>query len=354
VSANARANDARAAVMIDYAFESAPEPGATTPVDEGVRWLRMPLPFSLSHINLWLLEDAPGPTIVDTGIAGKKTRGLWRTVLGESPSSANPSRVIVTHMHPDHVGSAGWLCEEFGIELWMTRSEYLMCRVLVADEGPPPSEATDFYNAAGYAPDQLARYAKRFGGFGHAVNPLPNSYHRLTHGQRVQIGDDNWQVICGFGHSPEHACLFSERRNILIAGDQLLPTISSNISVWPTEPDGNPLRDWLDSCRRLRDVLPADVLVLPAHGKPFRGAHERLTALIEEHETGLQSLRELCRTPKRAIDVFPALFKSRISDENLVMATGEAVAHLNYLIAARQVSAKTDAGGVRHYQTIRE
>lgn len=338
--------------IIDYAFNQAPAAGTTTRIDAGIRWLRMPLPFALSHINLWLLDDAPGPTIVDTGIGGKKTRELWLDIFDNKPGAPTPSRVIVTHMHPDHVGCAGWLCDEFGIELWMTVTEYLMCRVLASDSGSPPSEAVNFYHAAGYSADQLERYAELFGGFGRAVTPLPKSFRRLRHGQSISVGNDEWQVICGYGHSPEHACLFSASRNTLIAGDQLLPTISSNISVWPTEPGSNPLQEWLDSCRRLRSVLPADVLVLPAHGKPFRGAHERLTALIDEHETSLDRLLELCTSRKRAIDVFPALFRAKITESNLVMATGEAIAHLNYLIATGRVATTMDDDGVRYYQTV--
>ena len=339
---------------IEYAFDQAPAPGATTRIDAGIQWLRMPLPFALSHINLWLLDDTPGPTIIDTGIGGEKTRELWLDIFKNNTGAPGPSRVIVTHMHPDHVGSAGWLCNEYGIELWMTVTEFLMCRVLVADSGPPPSEAIDFYKAAGFSADQSERYREMFGGFGRAVTPLPNSFRRLRHDQRIAIGGDEWQVICGYGHSPEHACLYSASRNALIAGDQLLPTISSNISVWPTEPDANPLREWLESCRRLRSVLPADVLVLPAHGKPFRGAHARLTALIDEHETSLDRLVKLCARPMRAVDVFPALFKARITDSNLVMATGEALAHLNYLVAEGRISATMDADGVRYYRTVKD
>jgi len=169
---------------------------------------------------------------------------------------------------------------------------------------------------------------------------------------RVRIGEHEWEVVVGRGHSPEHACLFCRELNLLIAGDQILPTISSNVSVYPTEPAANPLAHWFESLRKFRALLPADVLVLPAHGEPFTGAHLRLEALVEEHETGLTRLMDICREPRRALDVFPALFKSRITDRNLIMAAGEAVSHLNYLVEKGEMTVSKDADGVNWYQVL--
>jgi glyoxylase-like metal-dependent hydrolase (beta-lactamase superfamily II) len=183
------------------------------------------------------------------------------------------------------------------------------------------------------------------------VAPLPEAYRRLREGDRLHFAGHTWDVLVGRGHSVEHACFFDAERKLFISGDQLLPTISSNVSVYPTEPEADPLRDWLDSLRMLQARLPEDVLVLPAHGKPFRGAHGRLDALIKEHLDGCDALLELCREPKRALDAFPALFKSKISDGNLIMATGEAVAHLNYLIAEGEIDRETDQDGVNWYRS---
>jgi glyoxylase-like metal-dependent hydrolase (beta-lactamase superfamily II) len=169
----------------------------------------------------------------------------------------------------------------------------------------------------------------------------------------IRIGEDSWRVIVGRGHSPEHACLYCESRNILISGDQILPTISSNVSVYPREPLANPLADWFESLQRLKRELDEEVLVLPSHGRPFRGAHIRLDELIDEHEDGLQKLRRLCRQPQRAVDVFPALFKSRITEKNLIMAAGEAIAHLNYLVQAGEMTCEQGHGGVKSYQMAR-
>jgi glyoxylase-like metal-dependent hydrolase (beta-lactamase superfamily II) len=196
----------------------------------------------------------------------------------------------------------------------------------------------------------MGLYIDRFGSFGRVVSPLPQSYQRLQEGQELEIGEYRWRIIVGTGHSVEHACLYSEEDNVLISGDQVLPTISSNVGVWPTEPAANPLADWFASLKRLRDLLPDDVLVLPSHGKPFRGVKQRLEALVTEHEDGLAQLRALCSEPRRAVDVFPALFKGPVNDNNLIMAVSEAVAHLNYLVYAGEMEVDTDNHGINWYR----
>ncbi|MBT8101083.1 MAG: MBL fold metallo-hydrolase [Gammaproteobacteria bacterium] len=338
-------------MCVVYEYDTRPEFGQTQPVADGIDWLRMPLPFMLGHINLWLLDDGDGFAIVDTGVFVDDCRDVWTTLLDTSRSNQALTRVIVTHLHPDHAGCAGWLARENDVELWMTRSEYLLCRILVADTGrQAPQAGLRFYRAAGFSEDAIERYQNRFGMFGKYVAALPESYRRMQDSDRVAIGDADWEVIVGRGHSPEHACLFNASSNIVISGDQLLPTISSNVSVHPTEPMANPLHDWLDSLQIMKDRLPDDVLVLPAHGKPFRGAHARLDALIEEHRQGLDKLHTLCAEPRRAVDTFEALFKSRISDGNLIMATGEAIAHLNYLTATGELERSTDGDDVHWYR----
>jgi len=338
-------------VKIHFPFDSRPETGQVQDVVAGLKWLRLPLPFMLNHINVWLLRDGDGWALVDTGIFTNTTREVWKhvfeTVLGRAPIT----RLLVTHLHPDHVGCAGWLARKFDIELWMPRDEYLLCRVLVADTGKPaPPEGVRFYSAAGFTKESLDRYQENFGAFGRVVSPLPESYRRLRDGMTIQIGDHHWEIIIGRGHSPEHACLFCRELNLLISGDQILPTISSNVSVHPTEPAANPLGFWFDSLHMLKERLPADVLVLPSHGKPFHGAPVRLDQLISEHEDGLAKLRKHCLEPRRAVDVFPALFKSRINERNLIMAAGEAISHLNYLVEKGEMTINRDNAGVKWYQ----
>ena len=338
--------------VIQYEVANPPTIGESMEIAGGIRWLRMPLPFLLGHINLWLLPDGDEWVIIDTGLGSQATRDIWVDVLTRQLQARPVNRILVTHLHPDHVGCAGWLAERCHAPLWMSREEYLLCRILVEDtDKPVPSEAMTFYAQAGFPETALERYQKAFGSFGRMVSPLPQSYVRLFDGMRIKIDGREWKVIIGRGHSVEHACLYCEEMNILISGDQILPTISSNVSVYPTEPQANPLADWLDSLQMLKKVLPEDVLVLPAHGKPFRGAHVRLDELDTEHQTGLQKLRELCNSPIRAIDAFPALFRSEITSGNMIMATGEAIAHLRFLENRGEVRSWIGDDQVKRYQS---
>jgi glyoxylase-like metal-dependent hydrolase (beta-lactamase superfamily II) len=337
-----------------YEFGDRPEAGETMPVAPGIVWLRMPLPFALGHINLWLLREDNGWTIVDSGVFTEVTRNVWHKTFAGAMNDEPVRRVIATHLHPDHAGCAGWLTQKFGVDLWMPREEYLLCRILVADTGrPAPDAGIRFYKAAGFPPESMSQYQKMFGMFGRYVAPLPESYMRLKDGDTVRIGDGEGEVVIGRGHSPEHACLFCAELNVLISGDQLLPTISSNVSVYPTEPAANPLHDWIESLKAMKQRLPADVLVLPSHGKPFRGAQQRLQSLIDEHHDCLNDLETMCREPRRAVDVFPALFKGPINENNLIMATGESVAHLNYLLHAGRITVAADDERVKWYRAAR-
>jgi len=337
---------------ISYEYTERPDSGEVMQVVPGVKWLRMPLPFALGHINLWLLEDGDGWAIVDTGVCTKETQEVWERTFTDGMEGRRATQLIVTHLHPDHAGCAGWLADKLDVELQMSREEYLLCRILVSDTGrPAPDAGIRFYKAAGYSQKALDSYQERFGTFGKYVSRLPESYRRLQDGDVLSIGANEWQIVVGRGHSPEHACLYCADLNLLISGDQLLPTISSNVSVHPTEPAANPLSDWLTSLEELKERIPEDVLVLPAHGKPFRGAHARLNQLIHEHRTGLAELHGLCKEPKRAIDTFPALFKAKITGSNLMFATGESIAHLNYLLNTHQMTVETNKDGVHWYQS---
>ena len=341
----------RAENPLRYPQERIPSAGELIEAAPGVFWVRMPLPFQLDHINLWLLEEDDGWTLVDTGVATDEVKSLWRQIFVDRLKGKPIKRLIVTHLHPDHVGLAGWFTRKWGIELEMSRTDFLLCRNLVLDTGrEAPKEALDFYRAAGIGRRGLESYSKRFGGFGERVHRLPDIFRRLKEGDEMTIGGRRWRVVIGSGHAPEHVCLYCEEAKILISGDQVLPRISSNVSVHPTEAYENPLQDWIDSCHRLRANLPGDLLVLPAHNEPFYGLHARLSQLIEGHEEGLAKLHDLLAEPKRAIDVFPALFKREIGPEVFFMATGESLAHLNCLIGRGRATVERDEKGVDWYR----
>ncbi len=315
---------------LDFPIDEVPKNGTLFSIQKDIHWVRMPLPMDLNHINLWIIGSKEECTLVDSGMFLEDVKNAWSDLIDKEKLSFK--RVIVTHMHPDHIGLAGWFTSNFNIPLYMSRTDYLQCRVLAADTGNNvPHEAIDFYTQAGLSESQIKAYVERFGFFGSMIHRLPNSFNRLKDGDRIILNNESWEIIDGKGHTMEHLCLLSKDKNIFIAGDQLLPKITSHVGVFPTEPEANPLEDWLNSCKKLLDKLPEDVLVLPAHGRPFVGAHKRLNTIINHHETSLDKLLDFLSEPKRSVDVFSVLFKRKIDDGNFLMATGESIAHLNCL-----------------------
>jgi len=334
--------------------------GSAVAVADGVLWLRMPVSESLPWINVWAIEDGEGWALIDTGLRSRRTEYAWDMAFPGVLQGRPITRVFATHMHPDHCGMAGWIAEHHKVRLWMTRLEYLSCRRLTADTGRPvPFEAESFYRAAAWDDAALDHYRSQFGGFGRAIHPLPEVFTRIADGDRVTIGRYEWRVVVGSGHSPEHACLYCPDLKLFISGDQVLPKISSNVSVYPTEPDANPLEEWLASLARLKERVPDDVLVLPAHGSPFHGLHSRIDRLISGHHLALERLERSLSSPCRAIDAFPALFARAITPDFLFMATGESIAHLTYLVRTGRAVAKVDSDGVTwwhsaHQQRVQE
>lgn len=340
---------------LQYPWPEPPQTGRTLEVAPGVMWMRMPMPSALNHINVWALRDLdpqgrPGWCVVDTGMFTPPTVAAWEQLLDpQGDLQGLPVvRVVVTHMHPDHVGMAGWLTRRFDVPLWMSRLEYLHCRVLVNDTGRPvPAEGRSFYQQAGWNSEHMAAYERRFGDFGRAIDRLPESFCRLHDAQVIQMAGSSYEVVIGRGHSPEHVCLYNRQDGVLISGDQVLPKISSNVSVYPTEPHADPLSDWLASIAHLRSHIAPDVLVLPAHNLPFRGLHQRLNALEAGTHKALGQLLGALDQPRRVIDVFGALFSRPITDAHLwSLATGESLAHLNHLLGQHQIHSWLDAQGV--------
>ena len=338
---------------LTYPFgRSGPDPGVLTEVADGIGWARSPVPGSLGHINLWLLDEGDDFTIVDTGLDMPAAREPWETLLAGPLAGRPVRRIVVTHFHPDHIGLAGWLSERFDAPLWMTRGEWLFARMLTHDvRDAPPREAVDYWRAAGWDEDRIAaEAAKGWGRFASAVSPVPVSYVRMQEGDKVRIGAREWRVVIGSGHSPEHACLLDEAGKILIAGDQVLPRITSNVSLSLSEPEADPLGEWLASIAKLL-TLSDDLLVLPSHGEPFRGLHARLDALAAGHLDRLDALHVFLAEPRRPVDCFGLLFGRKIDDGLLGMATGEAFAHLRRLEVERR-AAKQIIDGVAWYKAI--
>lgn len=308
------------------------------------------MPGSLNHINLWLLEDDEGVAIVDTGLNIPPAREAWEAVFAGPLAGRTVTRIICTHFHPDHLGLAGWLCERFGVRLWMTRGEWLFGRMLTADiRDTPPAEAFAYWRAAGWDEERIAgEAAKGWGRFAAMVSPVPVAMARLQDGDALRIGARTWRVVTGSGHSPEHACLVDDEAKLMIAGDQVLPRITSNVSLSLSEPEADPLGEWLASIGKL-GKLPDDMLVLPAHGEPFTGLHERLDALAAGHAGRLDALHEHIAEPRRAVDCFSVLFGRKIEDGIYGLATGEALAHLRHLeVTARAIREVKD--GVHWYR----
>jgi len=327
----------------------APEYGAVHTLANGIGWTRLPVPGGLDHINVWLLEDDDGLAIVDTGLATPESREAWGSAL----DGRSVSRVLLTHYHPDHMGCAGWLCAEHAAPLWMNRTEYYLARMLIADQREePPAEAMAQLRGAGWTDEQLGKArARGWGNFAKIVAPLPTGHVRMGEGDVIRIGARDWHVRIGSGHTPEHVCLIDFDGKVMIAGDQVLPRISSNVSLSINEPQADPLGEWLASIEKFR-ALPDDLLILPAHGEPFTGLHARLDRLADGHSLQLNQLAaHLVKAPARAVDCFAVLFRRPIGDGERGLATGEALSHLRHLeVTGRAV--REDRDGVWYFSAL--
>ena len=346
---------------LQFPHAEPPAAGTTIEVAPGVRWLRMPLPFALDHINLWLLEDAadgkPGFTIIDCGLSTEVTRAAWEKVLAAHVGDRPVHRLIVTHYHPDHAGLAAWLVERFGCELWMTQGEYLTAHAVMDNgAGYSPQAAIDLFKKNGMDDSHDVALAERGHFYRNHVLPLPRQYRRIQDGDLLVVGGREWKVIIGHGHAPEHASLYCAALGACISGDMLLPKISTNVSVWPVDPQGDPLEQFLCSIRRYRE-LPPDTLILPSHGLPFRGAHQRVAALEQHHAERLAELEQAIAAagrPLTAQDVLQTLFRRKLDTHQTTFAMGEAIAHLHYLRYAGRLARAVGADGVVRYGQVKK
>lgn len=358
---------------IRYLDLAMPQAGTVTPITPDVSWIRMPLPFALDHINLWLLTDSmegkDGWTIIDTGVATDATQAAWREIVKSQLNGKPLLRVLCTHFHPDHVGLAAWLCKGMGenrwhAPLWMNYAEYAAARIWSNPAASNPSDdAPDAVNMAAHFhrhgisdPEMLEKLKLRRNHYPSLVPEVPTSFRRIMPEEEISIGKSPWRVIAGYGHSPEHCALFNKEKNLLISGDMVLPRISTNMSVWAQEPDADPLRLYLESLDAF-EILPDDVTVLPSHGKPFGaqrgesagGLKVRLKQLKDHHQERLSETFDACAKPVSAAQVLPILFKRELDLHQLTFALGETIAHLNYLWHRGEIKRSEDAKGLIYF-----
>ena len=334
---------------LTYPYQAGPEAGHFTEVAEGVFWLQMPLPMSLNYINLYVIEDTDGWVIVDTGIRGDETRDLWLAIFDRYFSDKPVTKIICTHMHPDHTGQAGFLAAHWQAPLYMSYGEYYQARVMnMQMQGGDHWQMSEHFLRNGIDQSFLDELRDMRSSFSPQPedHPLPASYIRLEDEQKLLIGNVEWQVVTGNGHSPEHVCLYCPSLRLLISGDQVLPIITSNVSVHPTEPQANPLKGWISSHEKLAARLPNDLLVLPAHNLPFYGLHERLEELTEHHEDRMLIIEEASLTPRKAIEFLPLMFNRVLEGPTKIMALGECIAHLHCLMDRQRIEQTFDGN---HY-----
>jgi glyoxylase-like metal-dependent hydrolase (beta-lactamase superfamily II) len=316
----------------------------------GLLGVRFELPFALDHVNVWLLEDVPGWTVIDAGLADERSRERWQGLRAGALAGVRLARLIATHFHPDHMGLAGWLCALTGAGLWASRTEWLMGRLLAQDTSEGFVAAGQaFDRRAGLDEELVATRAARGNLYRRRAVVPPASFRRLRDGDEVPIGGRAWRVIVGRGHAPEMLCLYDARSNVLIAADQILPRISPNVGVWPAEPEANPLGDFLGSLERFR-ALPDDCLVLPSHGRPFRGLHARIEQLAAHHEERLEATLAACTRPATAVEIMPRLFDRELDIHQLAFALGETIAHLNHLLADGRLARREGDDGRLRYE----
>jgi glyoxylase-like metal-dependent hydrolase (beta-lactamase superfamily II) len=338
--------------LLEYPFAAYPGPAEAVEVAAGVRWLSTPLPFRLRAVNVYLIEEADGWTIVDCGYSRDDVRAQWQQVFDEVLGGKPVTRIIVTHYHPDHVGNSAWLCERWNLLPMMTRAERLSAAIALAG----PDEATiaslaSFYAQNGLAEEALATFKSGVVPYRQGVR-LPPAFRRIVDGQEIVIGGRAWRVIVGQGHSPEHASLYCDEIGVLIAGDQLLPEITTNVSVWPAEPEADSLGLFLTSLARFEEILRPDTLVLPAHRRPFRGVRARIAELREHHRERLQHVLDAAsRGPITAGSLLPLLFPPGLDGHQIMFAAGEAIAHLNFL-AQRGWLRREECGGNTRYLLV--
>ena len=342
---------------IEFVFQESPEAGKLYEITEGVYWFPMPLPMmGPDYVNCYILDDGQEIALVDTGANIGDSKNTWENTLKKNFPNKKISNVYVTHHHPDHIGLAGWLCKKYNTEMICSRTTYLMAKMLSLDVHEKVSASTElFWKQAGMSQQMLEEKLRaRPFNFGDGVSPLDKGFTRISENEIITINGLDWTVSMGNGHAPEHATFWSKELNLVLAGDQVLPGISSNLGVYPTEPNADTVGDWINSCKKFLELASDEHVVLPGHGRPFSGLPRRLVQLIENHEAALKRIKEALEAePKTAVELFKTIFKRDINKREYMLALHEAVGHVNHLHKTGLVNRRVRQDGAFIFELIR-
>lgn len=336
---------------LDFLFDSTPAPQECRPVCDGIRWLRLPLPFALNHVNCWLLGEPGNQVLIDTGVAMSRSREQWQMHFGKGDEGhvlTAPERLLVTHFHPDHAGLAGWFSRA-GSQLYGSATEIRTARALLDIDDISYGEGyAQWYRSNGLPVEQIDAVRRNANTYRQLVEPMPEetAWTFLEEGQLLELGGENYRVLTGRGHAPDMLMLYRDRDHVLIAADQILPSISPNVSVMPRLQDQAPLQSFLTTLQTLGQ-LPEDTLVLPSHGVPFRGLHARIAVLEQHHEQRLDEVWQACSEPSSAHDLFKILFRRELDAQQTSFALGESLAHLHHLEQTGRAERSIDGGVLR-------
>lgn len=333
---------------LNFPFAEPPAAGQVTEVAPGILWARIPLPFRLDHVNIYLIDDGDGWAVLDTGIGDAATRAVWEALVAGPLAGRRLTRLIVTHFHPDHIGLAGWLCERFRMPLLTSQTSYLGCLNISLSPGALDAKPYhDFYTRHGMDSATTALVGSQGHRYLKMVTPLPLTFTRVVAGDTLVIGSRRFEVLAGDGHAPEQIMLYCRDDGVFLAADQVIARISPNVSVWAVDPDGDPLGLYLRSLAALVAQLPPDVLVLPGHQLPFIGLHERCRQLIDHHGGRCDLIEAACSTgPHSVADLVPVLFPRPLDPHQLSFAFSEVHAHVNYMLRTGRLAHGREDGHV--------